>query len=83
MKREYDFSKAKIHKGPIVKANKVQKTFRLDEDVFNWLQEVSKKNGLPYQTFMNSLLKKQMLELDSLEIRVSKIERKLKLNKSA
>lgn len=39
-KKEYDFSKAKIHKGPLVvpnKENKIQKTFRLDEDVFEWL----------------------------------------------
>lgn len=82
MNKEYDFSKAKIHKGPIIKPNKIQKTFRLDEDVFNWLQEQSKKSGIPYQTLMNSLLKKLILNDESLELRVLKIEQKLKMRKA-
>jgi uncharacterized protein (DUF4415 family) len=82
MKKEYDFNKAKVHKGPIVKSNKVQKTFRLDEDVFDWLQLESKKTGIPYQTLTNSLLKKQMLDGNSLEIRISKIEQKIGMKKT-
>jgi len=82
MKKEYDFSKAQVHKGPIIKPNKIQKTFRLDEDVFNWLQEQSKKSGIPYQTLMNSLLKKIIVNNGSLEDRVLKIEQKLKMKKT-
>ena len=83
MKKEYDFSKAKVHKGPIVKkANKIQKTFRLDEDVFDWLVHEGESKGIPYQTLMNSLLKQVMLEETSLEERVARIEAKLKVKKS-
>lgn len=85
MKKEYDFSKAKIHKGPIVKpvkGNKIQKTFRLDEDVFEWLLSESKKKGIPYQTLMNAYLKQLMNQEDSLLERVEKIEAKLNMKKS-
>ncbi len=78
MKKEYDFSKAKTHRGPIAKSNKIQKTFRLDEDVFNWLVAEGKRRGLPYQTLMNSLLKKIATGELSLEERILKIEEKLK-----
>lgn len=84
MKKEYDFSKAKIHKGPIVsnKSNKLQKTFRLDEDVFEWLVNEGKRRGIPYQTLMNSLLKQLMNQEESLLERVEKIEAKLNIKKS-
>lgn len=83
MKKEYDFSKAKIHNGPIVKkASKVQKTFRLDKDVFEWLVREGATRGIPYQTLMNSLLKQLMHQDSSLEERVSKIESKLNIKKS-
>lgn len=85
MKKEYDFSKAKVHKGPIVsqeKGNKIQKTFRLDAEVFEWLVEEGKRRGLPYQTMMNSLLKQIMNQEESLVARIEKIESKLKMKKS-
>ena len=85
MKKEYDFSKAKLHKGPIVapsKSNKIQKTFRLDEDVFEWLISESEKKGIPYQTLMNAYLKQLMSQEESLLERVEKIEAKLKMKKS-
>lgn len=85
MKKEYDFSKAKVHKGPIVapaKSNKIQKTFRLDEDVFEWLLAESKKKGIPYQTLMNAFLKQMMNQEQSLIERVEKIEARLKMKKS-
>jgi uncharacterized protein (DUF4415 family) len=85
MKKEYDFSKAKLHKGPIVapaKGKKIQKTFRLDEDVFEWLVSEAKKTGIPYQTLMNSYLKQMMNQEESLLERVEKIEAKLNLKKS-
>jgi uncharacterized protein (DUF4415 family) len=84
MKKEYDFSKAKIHKGPIVssKGNKIQKTFRLDEDVFEWLVKEGGRRGIPYQTLMNSLLKQLMLQEATLLERVERIEAKLNIKKS-
>ena len=85
MKKEYNFKKAKVNKGPVVrptKSNKIQKTFRLDEDVFEWLLSESQKKGLPYQTLMNSLLKQLMLQEESLADRVSKLEAQLKMKKS-
>ena len=84
MKKEYDFSKAKVHKGPIVanKGNKLQKTFRLDEDVFEWLVREGKVRGIPYQTLMNSLLKQMMSQEETLLERVEKIEVKLNMKKS-
>lgn len=86
MKKEYDFSKAKVHKGPIVaptKGNKIQKTFRLDEDVFEWLLSESKKKSIPYQTLMNAYLKQLMNQESSLLERVEKIEAKLNMKKSS
>lgn len=83
MKKEYDFSKAKIHKGPVVpKGNKIQKTIRLDEDVFEWLMKEGEQRGIPYQTLMNSLLKQLMNQEESLLERVEKIEAKLNMKKS-
>ncbi len=84
MKKEYDFTKAKVHKGPIVpnKGNKIQKTFRLDEDVFEWLIKEGEHRGIPYQTLMNSLLKQMMNHEATLLERVEKIEAKLNMKKS-
>lgn len=81
MKKEYDFSKAKIHKGPIVptRGNKIQKTFRLDQDVFEWLIREGKRRGIPYQTLMNSLLKQVITQDAFLLERIERIESKLKL----
>ncbi len=84
MKKEYDFSKAEIHRGPLLtsKGVKVQKTFRLDESVYLWLIEEGKKQGIPYQTLMNSILKRSMSENLTLEERIRKIEHKLGLKKT-
>ena len=83
MKKEYDFSKAKLHKGPIIKKGpKVQKTFRLDEEVFEWLVREGETRGIPYQTLMNSLLKQLMHGDSSLEERVARLEAKLNMKKS-
>jgi uncharacterized protein (DUF4415 family) len=83
MKKKYDFSKAKLHKGPVVKkANKIQKTFRLDEDVFEWLLHEGETRGIPYQTLMNSLLKQVMHGEASLEQRVARIEARLNVKRS-
>ncbi len=84
MKKEYDFSKAKVHRGSLLasKGSKIQKTFRLDESVYHWLIEEGKKQGIPYQTLMNSILKRSMSGHSTLEERVRKIENKLGLRKT-
>ncbi len=64
------------------KGNKLQKTFRLDEDVFEWLVREGKARGIPYQTLMNSLLKQLTSQEESLLERVEKIEAKLNMKKS-
>ena len=85
MEKEYDFSKAKLHKGPIVpaKGSKVQKTFRLDADIFEWLVNEGEKRGIPYQTLMNSLLKQMKNQEATLLERIERIETKLKIKKSS
>ena len=62
MKKEYDLSKAKFSKGPLLdpKKTKVQTTVRLDADIFMWLQKLSKDESLPYQTLLNQKLKALM-----------------------
>jgi hypothetical protein len=57
-------------------------TFRLDEDIFEWLSsESKKKRGIPNQTLMNSLLKQIVYATSDLETRLARIESKLKLRK--
>ncbi len=84
MKKEYDFSKAKLHKGPIApsKGNKLQKTFRIDEDVFEWLVKEGERRGIPYQTLMNSVLKQAMNQEVTLLERIERLEAKLNIKKS-
>jgi uncharacterized protein (DUF4415 family) len=83
MKKEYNFSKAVVHDGPIISNHekKLQKTFRLDVDVFEWLVKEGKKRGIPYQTLMNSLLKQMIHQEETLLDRVEKIESILNLKK--
>lgn len=53
---------------------KVNVSIRLDLEVLNWLKAEATKQGLPYTTLANSLLKKASTE-DSLEERVARIEK--------
>lgn len=57
---------------PVAEA-KVNISIRLDLDVLNWLKRESKKQGIPYQTFANSILKKASTS-QSIEERLAKIE---------
>lgn len=57
---------------------KVSISIRLDLDVLNWLKAEGKKQGIPYQTLANSLLKKASSET-SLEERLQNIEKALAL----
>jgi uncharacterized protein (DUF4415 family) len=83
MKNEYNLSKSK--KRPAVKAPKdlkISKTVRLDADVLLWLQEKADEEGLGYQTFLNSFLKKSMKsendKLDEIFKRLKKLEDRAK-----
>jgi uncharacterized protein (DUF4415 family) len=83
MKNEYNFSKLK--KREAIKSSKdlkVSKTVRLDADVLLWLQEKADEEGMGYQTFLNSFLKKSMRsetdKLDEIFRRLKKLEEKSK-----
>jgi len=61
-KKEYDLKKLKKVKRPgwANKDLKVVKTIRFDMDVVNWAVCESEKRGMPYQTFIKSVLKEAM-----------------------
>ena len=75
MKSKYDFSKAK--KGKTAKEVKVSKTFRLDPEILEWLEDQGEKEGLGYQTYLNWFLRKAMLSEISIEDRVAELEKKM------
>ena len=55
MRNEYDFTKAK--KNPYTKSLKQQVTMRLDVETINYFNNLSKDNGIPYQTLINLYLR--------------------------
>lgn len=57
--KEFNFSSAK-RVGDKFKGAKISKTFRVDLDVFSWLQEEAERTGIPYQTLMNAKLREAM-----------------------
>ncbi len=78
MKKEYDFSKGKVRKSPIVdpKTTKVQTSIRMDYEVMEWAQKEADKLGVGYQTFLNMKLK-EVMSKPSIEERVDLLEKKL------
>ena len=83
MKNEYSLSKLK--KRPSAKVSKdlkISKTVRLDADVLLWLQDRADDEGMGYQTFLNSFLKKSMKnendKMDDICRRLKKLEDKVK-----
>ncbi len=83
MKNEYNLSKLK--KRQTMKTSKdlkISKTIRLDVDVLLWLQDKADEEGMGYQTFLNSFLKKSMKvennKLDEILKRLIKLENKVK-----
>ena len=78
MKKEYDFSKGKVRKSPIVdsKSAKVQTSIRIDIEVMEWAQDSASKLGIGYQTFLNMKLKEAM-EKPSIESRVEQLEKRI------
>lgn len=60
MKKEYNFSKG--IRGKFFREKKVQKTLRLDKDILKFYINLSKKEGIPYQTLINLTLRKFAVE---------------------
>jgi uncharacterized protein (DUF4415 family) len=57
MRKNYDLKKMKWKKNPYTKLLKKAVTIRFDQDVIEYFQELSKREGVPYQTLMNLFLK--------------------------
>lgn len=53
---------------------KVNVSIRLDLEVLNWLKAEAEKQGLPYTTLANSLLKQASMS-DSFEERLARLEK--------
>ena len=84
MKRNYDFSKAAIIKGPIKSKSQVdaalreQKTLtsiRLDNEIIEVAKQRAKEEGVGYLTWLNKKLRNSVLGEEGLEERVKKLER--------
>ena len=67
MKKEYSFAKGV--RGKFYRPNKVQKTIRIDQDILNYYQKMSRQSGIPYQTLINLTLKKFAAEEAELVIK--------------
>jgi uncharacterized protein (DUF4415 family) len=76
MKKEFNFKGAKTVGERFKNRDvKVAVTARLDQDVIHWLRKESEKVALPYQTFMNSILKQAMNKSNLTEDRVKELIR--------
>ena len=72
LNEEFDFSKAKKRAG---RAVKILKSMRFDPDVLLWLQEEALRQGIPYQTLVQTILRKAMSGQKDIEARLERIER--------
>ncbi len=54
MRKEYDFSKAKIN--PYSKLLKKQITIRLEEETIEYFKKLAEEMGIPYQNLINLYL---------------------------
>ncbi len=59
-KKGFNFDKAKPNTKFSKRELKISKTFRIDADVFLWLQAEAERTGIPYQTLMNAKLRESM-----------------------
>ena len=55
MRKHYDFSRAR--RNPYARRLKRQVTIRLEHDTISYFKELSKENGIPYQTLINMYLR--------------------------
>jgi len=74
MREEYDLSQAKGG-NKHSKNLKVVKTFRLDPEVVRWLEVEGEKQGMGYQTFLNWFLRQSLTNTESVEKRLTKLEK--------
>lgn len=84
MKRNYDFSKAAVIKGPIKSKSQVdtalreQKTLtsiRLDNEIIEVAKQRANEEGVGYLTWLNKKLRNSVLDEEGLEDRVKKLEK--------
>ena len=69
MREEYDIKKLNPRKNPYSKELKKQITIKIDPSVIEYFKDLSRENGIPYQTLINLYLKdctdkKRKLKLD-------------------
>jgi hypothetical protein len=88
MRESYDFSKGV--RGQFFRANKVQKTLRLDADILEYFQKMADQKSVGYQTLINQTLRESiehpggLVDVDVLRKELKKvIQRELKSSKIA
>ncbi len=84
MKRNYDFTKGAVIKGKIKSKSQVDKalkdqqkiltSIRLDKDIVSAAKERAAEEGVGYLTWLNKKLRETVLNEESLEKRVKKLE---------
>ncbi len=57
MKKSYNLSNLEWKPNPYFKKLKKSITIRIDQDVLEYFQKLSKKNEMPYQTLLNLFLR--------------------------
>ena len=84
MKRNYNFSKAAVIKGPIKSKSQVdaalreQKTLtsiRLDKEIVEVAKQKAQEEGVGYLTWLNRKLRSAILGEEGLEDRIQKLEK--------
>lgn len=84
MKRNYDFSKGAVVKGPIksksqvdaaLKEQKTLTSIRLDADIIEAAKRTAQAEGVGYLTWLNKKLRGAVLGEEDLESRVKKLEK--------
>lgn len=60
LKEEYDFSNG--IRGRFYKPKKIPTSLRLDDDILLFLKKEANEKKVPYQTLINTLLRKHMQE---------------------
>jgi predicted DNA binding CopG/RHH family protein len=63
MKEEYDFSDG--IRGRFYEPKKIPTTLRLDNDIILYFKKLASIKKIPYQTLINSLLRKELQSVES------------------
>ena len=92
MKRDYDFSKGAVIKGPIksksqvdnaLKEQKTLTSIRLDSDIIAIAKQKARDEGVGYLTWLNKKLRNIVLGEEALEDRIKKLEKAVFKKKSS